>query len=155
MDHWITDHPGMTAGHIVNSPADREWKNMNGLLAHFTNEGIANSDARALICITQSLEDDDRKERARIINLFVPAASIWFILCGPIIYEYCQNHTCDDQEFGKKLWKGTPRQGYSIARWEFWRDRFEELSTHFMATEETRQACRAAMDAMDAVPKAN
>lgn len=66
-----------------------------------------------------------------------------------MIYQACQRQECADHVSSKNLWKGEPQQGYSIARWNFWRKRFEELEGHPDATEETKEACRAAMEAMD------
>ncbi|KAJ5291293.1 hypothetical protein N7478_000544 [Penicillium angulare] len=125
------------------------WRNMNGLLAHFTNHNICTNDFHALACITNALEIFRRKKPTTPINHRVPAAAIWFVLCPSVIYLACQRQECSDRELSGKLWKGEPQQGYSIARWNFWRRRFAELECHSDATEETGEACRAAMKAMD------
>lgn len=143
----------MSGGYEVNGIAHQAWRNINGLLIHFTNEGIYDGKYHALNCIRKYFENDDRNRRNRFINVYAPVAAIWFIHCSPKIYKACQNQEYLDRIPGGKLWKGTP--GYNIPRWEFWRSRFEVLSTHPLAIEETRQACKAAVDGMDAVTKAS
>ncbi|KAJ5635717.1 uncharacterized protein N7484_009030 [Penicillium longicatenatum] len=125
------------------------WRNMNGLLAHFTNHNLCTNDFRALACITNALEEFRRKKPKTPINHRVPAAAIWFVLCSSMIYLACQRQECADRKLSGELWKGEPQQGYSIARWNFWRKRFGELECHSDATEETKEACRAAIEEMD------
>lgn len=80
----------MSGGNEVNDITSQYWKNMNGLPIHFTNEGVYEGEYHALTCIRKSLEDDDRKERNRLINVLAPIAGMWFILCSPKIHEACQ-----------------------------------------------------------------
>lgn len=147
------DHPDMSGGYEINGIAHQAWRNINGLLIHFTNESIYDGKYHALDCIRKYFENDDRNRLNRFINVYAPVAAIWFIHCSPKIYKACQNQEYLDRIPGGKLWKGIP--GYNIPRWEFWRSRSEVLSTHPLAIEETRQACKAAVDGMDAVTKAS
>lgn len=125
------------------------WKNLNGLIAHLTNEEIYGGLYRALTSISMSLESDDKKTIKTIVASLVPTAAIWFVLCGPKIYNACQEEKCKDSDVRGKLWRGTP--GYSKERWDFWRSRFTELSTHPEAEVETKDACQVATAAIDAV----
>lgn len=125
------------------------WRNMNGLLAHFTSHNLCTNTFRALCCITKALEEFRRKKPTTPINHRVPAAAIWFVLCPSMIYNACQQQECADFEVSGELWKGDPQQGYSMSRWDFWRKRFGELECHLDATEETKEACRAAIEGID------
>lgn len=86
------------------------------------------------------------------INHRVPAAAVWFALCPSVIYNACQWQECADCAVSGALWKGEPQQGYSIARWDFWRKRFGEVASSPEATEETKEACTMAIEGMDRYP---
>lgn len=141
----------MGSGTKVTDPTHRSWRNMNGLLIHFHNEGISDGAYHALTCIWRHLEDDDRHRntRTKYINVYPPVAALWFIHCSPRLYEACRNQEYRDRVLGGRLWKG--EAGFNIPRWEFWRSRFEELKRSHLATEETIKACKAALNGMDAV----
>lgn len=139
----------MSGGYTVNDLAHQAWKNINGLLIHFTNEDVYDGKYHALACIGKFFENDQKNIRDRFINVYAPVAAMWFIYCSPLIYKACQDQEYPERISGGRLWKGA--SGYNIPRWEFWRNRFEAMSAHPLATEETIQACKAAADGMDAV----
>lgn len=138
--------------------AHRRAKNINGLIAHFTNKGIYQGQYRAIAMTHHALECNDGRSRKKLhlqlrkstIAYRVPTAAIYLILCAPKLFEACKQRKCQDSEATGELWKGEPARGYSVARWEFWRSRFVVIIDHFDATEETRESCRAAIEAMDA-----
>lgn len=146
--------------HTPESPneAHRREKNINGLIAHFTNKGIYQGQYRAIAMIHRALECNDGRSRKKLhlqlrkatIAYRVPTAAIYLILCAPKLFEACKQRKCQDSEATGELWKGEPARGYSVARWEFWRSRFVVIIDHSDATEETRESCRAAIEAMDA-----
>lgn len=150
---WCSCNAHNKSGIPENKPPEDlyavRWRNMNGLLAHFTNHNLCTNAFRALACIIKALEEFRRKKPKTPINRRVPAAAIWFVLCPSMIYEACQRQECADREVPGGLWKGEPQQGYSIARWAFWRKRFGEVECHSDATEATQEACRAAIEGMD------
>lgn len=119
------------------------------MTAYLTNEGIYGGLYRALASISMSLENDDKKTMKTTVASLVPTAAIWFEHCSPKIYSACQEEKCNDSGARGKIWRGNP--GYSKERWGFWRRRFAELSAHPEAEGETKDACRAAISAMDAV----
>ena len=83
------------------------------------------------------------------INHHVPAAAVWFALCPSVNYNAFRWQECADCAVSGALWKGEPQQGYSIARWDFWRKRFGEVASSPEATEETKEACTMAIEEMD------
>lgn len=135
----------------------RRAKNINGLIAHFTNEDIYQGYYRAIGTICHGLECNDTKSRKKIdleikkktIAYRVPTAAIYFVVCAPKLYEACRQTMCEDATATGEMWRGEPSQGYSIARWEFWRSRFGALVYHADGTEETRESCKSAIEAMD------
>lgn len=151
------DIPGMPTPESPNK-AHRRGKNINGLIAHFTNKGIYQGQYRAIAMIHRALECNDGRSRKKLhlqlrkttIAYRVPTAAIYLILCAPKLFEACKQRKCQDSEATGELWKGEPARGYSVARWEFWRSRFVVIIDHSDATEETRESCRAAIEAMDA-----
>ncbi|KAJ5116586.1 hypothetical protein N7456_000934 [Penicillium angulare] len=132
---------------------DFRWRNMNGLLAHFTHHNLDTYgyEKNGISVIIRALEEYRRKKPVSPINRRVPAAAIWFVLCSSIIYSACQRQGFPNIGPGK-FWKGEPQQGLSIARWNFWKKRFGELEGHPDATELTKEACRAAIEEMDKYP---
>ena len=83
------------------------------------------------------------------INHRVPAAAVWFALCPSVVYNACQRQECADCAVSGALWKGEAQQGFSIARWDFWRKRFGVGASSSEATEETKEACTMAIEGMD------
>ncbi|KAH3139838.1 hypothetical protein LV164_003323 [Aspergillus fumigatus] len=65
------------------------------------------------------------------LQTWVPAAVVWFELCGHKIESLClANHDFDDSTNGSlaKDHGVHPDTGFSISRWHFWRKRLDELS---------------------------
>lgn len=87
--------------------------------------------------------------RKNTIAYGVPAAAVYFVVCASKLYEACGQGMCKDTTSTGEMWRGEPTQGISIARWEFWRSRFETLIYHADATEETKESCKAAIEAMN------
>ena len=94
-------------------------------------------------------ERNSLKLRKLTIAHGVPTTAVYFVLCAPKIYEACLQRRCQDATPVGELWTEEPSSGYSVARWEFWRSRFVVLIDHPDATEETRESCKAAIQAMD------
>lgn len=82
----------------------RRTKNINGLIAHCTNEGIYQGYYRAIGTICYDLECNDTKPRKKIdlgmrkniIAYGVPAAAVYFVVCAPRLYEACGQGMCKD-----------------------------------------------------------
>ncbi|TGO65515.1 hypothetical protein BCON_0002g01000 [Botryotinia convoluta] len=75
----------------------------------------------------------DSKQRLTTIADLLPAAIVWFQYCGHKIESLCilnQDFESGFSETGELAQKAQimPDSGFSVARWIFWRDRFEEIS---------------------------
>ncbi|PYI11970.1 hypothetical protein BO78DRAFT_392655 [Aspergillus sclerotiicarbonarius CBS 121057] len=129
---------------------DLKHRNFNGLLAYFANREIYSPwDWEALRSMV-TLETHKRIGHKVLLNAAIPTATVWFIVSAPTIYTACQERACADKEGCRgPLWKAYQPQGFSIPRWVFWRRRLEEVKGHLDGTEEFRELCQAAMDAMD------
>ncbi|BCR85842.1 DUF3632 domain-containing protein [Aspergillus chevalieri] len=125
----------------------RHWQNMNGLQAYMGTRGLGDSSLYALETISMALEDEEMKEPQ------VRAAATWFTLRALSIYWFCQKRKGQHCDKRGALWTGKPEEGYSIARWMFWRRRLAELRDRPDVEEETTHICRDATQAMDKVSK--
>ena len=89
-------------------------------------------------------EEPDHRSKAYLrqgprLNVYVPLASIWILLCGNVIFAHCRNPLTPLPDFSDagKNWKGA--KGHSIERWNFWKKRFGEIKEHDQASEKTRE----------------
>ncbi|PWY76067.1 hypothetical protein BO94DRAFT_538463 [Aspergillus sclerotioniger CBS 115572] len=132
----------------VGDKWDIRWRNMNGFLAHLTNSGKRSYLGNALTTIRMGLEENPRKAQPKNItyNCRAPAAAIWFILCAPKIYAGCREGISSGRP-SMSLWTG--ESGLNLPRWEFWLERLETLKGHSVTTQETKDMCQAAIEAMN------
>ena len=142
-----TKRLGLRDNKEPSAKSARHLQNMNGLCAYMITRGLVCSSSYALETISTALEDEKLKEPQ------VRAAATWFTLRALLIYWFCQKQ--EDRRSDKRgaLWTGKPEEGYSIARWMFWRGRLAELCVHPGVEKETIHICRAAKQAMDRVSK--
>ncbi|KAF4211353.1 hypothetical protein CNMCM8980_010003 [Aspergillus fumigatiaffinis] len=78
-----------------------------------------------------SMAADSQNDQLPIADM-VPAAVVWFELCGHKIESLClANHDFDDSTIGSlaKDHGVHPATGFSISRWHFWKRRLDELSS--------------------------
>ncbi|OJJ85388.1 DUF3632 domain-containing protein [Aspergillus glaucus CBS 516.65] len=130
-----------------SAKSTRHLQNMNGLQAYMGTRGLGGSSSYALETISTALENEKLKEPQ------VRAAATWFTLRALSIYWFCQKRKDRCPESRGALWTGKPKEGYSIARWMFWRGRLAELCDRPDVEEETTHICRDATQAMDSVSK--
>ncbi|RAK96958.1 DUF3632 domain-containing protein [Aspergillus ibericus CBS 121593] len=132
---------------------DLKHRNLNGLLAHFANRGIYSPWDWVALRSMVSLETHKRIGHKVLLNAAIPNATVWIILSAPTLYTACRERKCADKETRGQLWKADQLQGFSIPRWKFWRHRLEEVKGHPDGTEEFRELCQTALDAMDRCEK--
>jgi hypothetical protein len=84
--------------------------------------------------LTRRRETNTGGSEEQVITIadLLPAAMVWFLYCGHKIESLCilnQNFESDSEtgELAKRA-NVTPNFGFSIARWNFWSDRLEEIS---------------------------
>ncbi|KAK8104609.1 uncharacterized protein PG998_011642 [Apiospora kogelbergensis] len=96
-------------------------------------------------------EEEDPNYKITLLDAIVPAAAQWIKYCPRQMYEMAaaggemsnDNHSNFD----------TKRGYYSLERWAYWRNRFEEISTMEMLEEGTRRIAQETMERMDAMAK--
>jgi hypothetical protein len=73
------------------------------------------------------------------LDVYVPLAAIWILLCGNVVYAHCRNPGTPRADFkdAGRNWKGA--NGFSIERWNFWKKRFGEIKGHDQASEKTKE----------------
>lgn len=142
-----TERLGLRDNKEPSAKSARHLQNMNGLQAYMGTHGLGDSSSYALETISTALEDEKlRKPQVR-------AAATWFTLRALSIYWFCQKRKDRHPDNRGALWTGKPKEGYSIARWMFWRGRLAELCDRPDVEEETTHICRSATQAMDSVSK--
>jgi len=137
----------------------RKWKNINGALAIMSNEGLYGGAYKTITCLALALEHDDamtRKTKEAMktrLEIHLPVAALWVVTSTPYLYKLCVANACSDEE-GRvsQTWKG--KEGYSLDRWEFWKERFVALEGHQLATAEAKASAEAAIAKMDAISQA-
>lgn len=112
----------------------------------------------ALQAIVDSLECLDKKDYEFLLEWSLPSAALWLQnrTTAAKLLQTCRAGECRDSNSGGYLWKMSdgeddPRRGFSLQRWEFWRQRLEKLSRHRHATDRSREICRAALETMGAI----
>lgn len=143
----------------------RRWYNMNGLLVKLDATGVRDSQQQALIAIVLALEDNVNKQKKKhevpaenVIASLLPAASLWLQDRGTAakLLKACQEGHFRSSGAHGPLWKLGEEDkggewsggGFSVERWEFWRQRFEDLPKHKCADERTGEICRKALETM-------
>ena len=86
---------------------------------------------RPLTRSTEANTGDPEEQLTTIVDL-LPATMAWFLYCGHKIESLCilnQNFE-SNSETGELANRAnvTPKSGFSVARWTFWRDRLEQIS---------------------------
>lgn len=106
----------------------------------------------------------DTPERVRRAEIYIAPAAAWITIAGPNLYHYSKSNTDYEGEDVSPWWIGgtyggmvmwEKRDGFSIERWTFWRDRFQEFSQLQSASEEARKQAGEATQTILAIEKAD
>lgn len=133
------------------SMSDEQWARLNAFVARVTAKGVSDFSLYAIWSIRDALEvprvfserdtsagdaPPKNKEEAPISEL-LPGALQWFVHCGPQLWQLVQQKrgykTASNQPDPAKLGKlaseaGLTETGFNKARWDFWKQRFQEVS---------------------------
>lgn len=115
-----------------------------------TKENGMNCLYEGLISIGVGLEYDSSNPPTRSAT-FVPRvaiAALWLRLLSREIYQACLDGKYKNRSGRETAWKGAP--GYSVDRWNLWKDRLQELSQSEDMVDDVRRSCRVAVITMDA-----
>jgi len=133
-----------------------KWRNLNGVLALMSNEGLAAGTYLALMCIALGLEQEDvvTSKREKVVKtqleIHLPISALWVTTSASYLYKLSVVKACSD-EAGREseTWKGA--RGYSLERWTFWKERFAALKGHQFVTAEGKTLAETAITQMDAL----
>ena len=90
----------------------------------------------------------DNKQGPHLDAYILPAA-VWISIASTVIFGFCKvngdgadrNDIC-----GGKHWTGS--EGFSVDRWEWWKQRLEQIAVNEEASEETRNIAKKMMETM-------
>ncbi|KAK7962063.1 uncharacterized protein PG986_002888 [Apiospora aurea] len=84
-------------------------------------------------------DSEDPNLQITVLDVLVPAAAQWIRFCPRELYE--KEYDCNGTNFGTKM-------GWGLERWEYWRNRFEEVFTMESLEEDTRRIAKEAAERM-------
>lgn len=105
----------------------------------------------------------DTPERVRRTELYITPAAAWIAIAGPRLYHYSKSNADYQGEDVSPRWIGgsyggvgmwEKRDGFSLERWAFWKDRFREFSTLQTGDEEAKTQAAVAAQKMRMVEEA-
>ncbi|KAL1887239.1 hypothetical protein Sste5346_010333 [Sporothrix stenoceras] len=115
----------------------RIWRNQNGYLARCFEAGITDWDHYAMKALRAGLEGQEEGKELSTVSLEceILAATEWLIHASRKLHRWAEENDEDaangvydysDGLPGGPLFSGRP--GLSVARWNFWKERLDELS---------------------------
>ena len=105
----------------------------------------------------------DTPERVRRTELYIAPAGAWIAIAGPRLYQYSKSNADYQDEDVSPWWIGgshggvvmwEKRDGFSLERWAFWRDRFREFSKLQIGNEEAKMEAARAVETMQMIEEA-
>jgi len=105
----------------------------------------------------------DTSERVRRTELYIAPATAWIATAGPRLYQYSKSNADYKDEDVSPWWIGgtyggvvlwDKRDGFSIERWAFWRDRFREFSKLQAGCKEAKKQAEKAAQTMQTIEEA-
>lgn len=148
-------------GIIINDNSDNEQHsrirdiNFQGFASRLTTEGVFDLSQLAVYRLRDVLEEDpdyyieDYHEVGPHLDACILPANVWISLAAPTILGFCKANgegAGRNDMAGGKHWKG--RAGFSMERWEFWKQRLGEIAMNNEAAEETRGIAMKMMGVM-------
>ena len=135
----------------------KKWKNLNGILALMSNEGLAAGTYLTLTRFALGLEQENivtsKTEEAvkRHMEIHLPIAALWATTSASYIYKLSFTEACSDEPGrDSETWRGA--KGYSLQRWAFWKEKFAALKSNKFVTSEGKTFVEAAITHMSALP---
>jgi hypothetical protein len=91
----------------------------------------------ALHSLSQALEGEIHTyPQIRRAGIHIPAASAWMIHAAPTIWQFCKSEELYERAVEQRYWYGGSDGGnglwdgdggFGVERWEFWKQKFEEM----------------------------
>ncbi|KAL8694833.1 MAG: hypothetical protein Q9218_000592 [Villophora microphyllina] len=130
------------------------WTSMNAFVAQLTVAGVSDFKTYAIWGLREALEQVPQEwsptGRFVVLDDLLPAAAVWILVAGEVMFKEWMGLE-EPSDRGGKLWEG---KGFSVARWNFWRERFRWIEAQTGGvTQETRDFAGMAAKKMDGVEK--
>ncbi|KAF8180638.1 hypothetical protein BJ912DRAFT_1126544 [Pholiota molesta] len=160
LDHVLTDNVE-THGIIINDDSDHQKRsrirdiNFQSFAARLTTAGVSDISRLAVYRIRNVLEvDPDFYIRGYDkvgphLDTGIPVANVWISLASKLIFGFCKVNgegASRNDMGGGKYWKGSA--GFSVERWEFWKQRLDEIAVNDEASGETRDMAKKMKETM-------
>lgn len=132
------------------------WANLNFFFARITDKGLEDLSLFAIWAMRQALEtspeDELPKAAAQSYDAYTPAAAVWILGMGPILWRKEEDLTPTDSKQGNParggdLWKG--KAEFSKERWALWKERFVAIAKMNEVSEKTRSLAKDAVEQME------
>jgi hypothetical protein len=120
-----------------------------------TTEGVIDISKLAVFRLRDVLEEDPDyyiegyNEVGPHLDTGILPANVWISLASKLIFGFCKANgegASRNHMGGGKHWKGSV--GFSIERWEFWKQRLDEIAINDEASEETRGIAKKMKETM-------
>lgn len=139
------------------------WASLNSFAARLTSSALMDFDDYAIWALRDSVEDGtlavvpkgapSEELGPDALNRKVPAAAVWILYDGERIKSLSEKSEEGSRSTrGGPRWQGKP--GYSIERWQLWKDRFGELAKREDLLAYTRDLSTQARGKMDSIDDA-
>ncbi|KAF8189013.1 hypothetical protein BJ912DRAFT_817950, partial [Pholiota molesta] len=152
LDHVLTDN---VETHDHQKRSRIRDINFQAFAARLTTEGVSDISRLAVYRIRNVLEvDPDFYIRGYDkvgphLDTGIPVANVWISLASKLIFGFCKVNgegASRNDMGGGKHWKGSA--GFSVERWEFWKQRLDEIAVNDEASEETRGIAKKMKETM-------
>ena len=139
-------------GVIINDDSDAEKQsrikdlNFQGFAARVTNAGVFDLSRLAVYRIRSVLEDNvdsyipGYADVGNHLNVNILPVDVWISLSAKLLFGLCKakGEGADRNDIpGGKNWTGV--EGFSVERWEFWKQKLDEIAANGEGSAETRQ----------------
>ncbi|KAF8189033.1 hypothetical protein BJ912DRAFT_385377 [Pholiota molesta] len=160
LGHVLTDNIE-THGIIINDDSDHQKQsrirdiNFQAFAARLTTEGVIDISKLAVFRLRDVLEQDPDhyiegyNEVGPHLDTGILPANVWITLASNLIFGFCKANgegASRNHMPGGKHWKGSV--GFSVERWEFWKQRLDEIAINDEASEETRGIAKKMKETM-------
>jgi hypothetical protein len=112
----------------LNSNNVEQWASLNAFAARMTQAQVSNFDLYAIWAFRPALEASTTDEN---VQKHIPAAAVWMFYAGSRLYDLSKKSEAPEDwgraARGGARWEGP--DGYSIERWNLWKQSFKESSS--------------------------
>jgi hypothetical protein len=148
-------------GIIINDDSDSEKQsrirdiNFQAFAARLTTEGVFDLSRLAVYRIRNVLEEDPNFYIASYdkvgphLDAGILPANVWISLASKPIFGFSKanGEGADRNDMaGGKHWKGSA--GFSVERWQFWKQKLDEIAINDEASEATREIAKKTKETM-------